>query len=172
MVVSSNKSAYKDFVVLQSIRLLEQAEWLSPPLSSPNKKTSDSVFPNKNYLFPTITPSQIRLWMASVKSQEHALTQMHQNSSTPQLLFKDTVHETEHCNSDNFYSLPSIVPFYTCPSTLQPYTQPQPEKLSSAEMVALSQSQRLESIYASSKGTQTHTHTQSKINKVLSFIAR
>ena len=40
------------------------------------------------------------------------------------------------------------------------------------EMVALSQSQRLESIYASSEGTQTHTHTQSKINKVLSFIAR
>ena len=37
------------------------------------------------------------------------------------------------------------------------------------EMVALSQSQRLESIYASSEGTQTHTHTQSKINKVLSF---
>ena len=28
-----------------------------------------------------------------------------------------------------------------------------------SEMVALSQSQRLESIYASSKGTQTHTHT-------------
>ena len=27
------------------------------------------------------------------------------------------------------------------------------------EMVALSQSQRLESIYASSEGTQTHTHT-------------
>ena len=41
-----------------------------------------------------------------------------------------------------------------------------------AEMVALSQSQRSESIYASSEGTQTHTHTQSKINKVLSFIAR
>ena len=40
------------------------------------------------------------------------------------------------------------------------------------EMVALSQSQRLESIYASSKGIQTHTHTQSKINKVLSFIVR
>ena len=41
-----------------------------------------------------------------------------------------------------------------------------------SEMVALSQSQRLESIYASSEGTQTHTHTQSKVNKVLSFIAR
>ena len=42
------------------------------------------------------------------------------------------------------------------------------------EMVALNQSQRLEYIYASSEGTHTHTHThtQSKINKVLRFIAR
>ena len=105
----SKKNPFKDFVVLQAIHVLEQAEWLVSPFHSAKITTSSATSLKKDSPFSKISASQLKLWMTSVKNQERIITQLRQNSSSTHLQPHSKVDINETEGSDSFFNFPSII---------------------------------------------------------------
>ena len=80
----TKKDAFKDFLLLQVIRVLEQSQWLIPPhqvhITIPSTISHDSL---KNISsFPNISPSQLQQWTSSINNQERSIALIRQNTSS------------------------------------------------------------------------------------------
>ena len=92
----TQKNAFKDFVLLQAIRVLEQSQWLIPPhqvhLTNPSTISHDLL---KNMSsFPNISPSQLQQWTSSIKNQERSIALIRQNASSSNITTKTDVLDT------------------------------------------------------------------------------
>lgn len=130
----SKKNPFKDFVVLQAIHVLEQAEWLISPFHSAKIMTSSATSLKKDSPFSKISASQLKLWMTSVKNQERIITQLQQNSSSTHLQPHSKVDINETEGSDSFFNFPSIILPDNCRAALvEGSIHPVENKTSSAE---------------------------------------
>jgi hypothetical protein len=71
VVLKPTQISGKDFVVLQTIHILEQSQWLVASKVCKEKTTVPSMLFN----FPTPTTQQLKEWMNSIKHQEQVIAQ-------------------------------------------------------------------------------------------------
>ena len=115
----TKKGAFKDFLLLQTIRLLEQSQWLIPPhqvhATIPSTISHDSL---KNISsFPNISPSQLQQWTSSIKNQERSIAQNRQNASTSNITSKTEIKDTVFEGGDSIMNLFNVFTTTHCPST-------------------------------------------------------
>ena len=92
----TQKNTFKDFVLLQTIHILEQSQWLIPPhqVRVTNPSTiSDDLLKNMSS-FPNISPSQLQQWTSSIKNQEQYIALIRQNASSSNIATKTDVKDT------------------------------------------------------------------------------
>ena len=92
----TQKNTFKDFVLLQTIRILEQSQWLIPPhqVRVTNPSTiSDDLLKNMSS-FPNISPSQLQQWTSSIKNQERSIALIRQNASSSNITTKTDIKDT------------------------------------------------------------------------------
>ena len=90
------KSARNDFIVLQTIQVLQQSQWL---LSPQFYSKSTCEIPTSNEFLTEISSEQLKNWIKSIKQQELILAQKRQNFQSTNIgaLKNNTVDDTE-CN--------------------------------------------------------------------------
>ena len=106
----------KDFLVIQTIDLLEQSLWLMPF----DHCDHSSTVPSNRFRPPSLTPSshQIKEWMNAVKKQENFIAQKRQLGDIPMERLMETplIKETE--NTQGNQNLLTHLPQHCLPTNL------------------------------------------------------